>query len=109
MVYEDDDEAADFNAEMADVRARRRELVGRLHDQGLSARAIADKVGVTHPTVTADLALVRPSGDDWLRAQTQRPAAGDDIDSWIRGHHRKPDRQRYEDRLAAEYNPKETK
>ncbi|MFR9779050.1 helix-turn-helix domain-containing protein [Micromonospora sp. MS34] len=51
-------------AEIADLRTRRRALVRRLRADGLSLREIARQVGVSHPTVLADLAATEPDQED---------------------------------------------
>lgn len=46
-------------------REQRRELVGMLSDEGMSTRAIAETVGISKNTVTADLSQIgTPDGDD---------------------------------------------
>lgn len=70
---------APFN--VAAVRKRRARAAGRLRDQGLTLRQIAEALGVTHPTVLADLAsLPRFPYDD------PDEESDDDDDATIRFH-----------------------
>lgn len=46
---------ANYADQLAQVRQRRRAKAEKLRDQGLSYRQIANRLGVSHPTVLADL------------------------------------------------------
>lgn len=44
-----------YQEQLASLRAERAELAKAMRAEGLSLRAIADELGVSHPTVIADL------------------------------------------------------
>lgn len=84
----DEPQDQDFAAAVAELRERRRERALELRSEGLSARDIAAKLGVSHPTVLADLSgeQAEQTPDEWIRQLAGRADQTEpqDVDEWIR-------------------------
>ena len=73
-------EDADFAEALADLKARRDDRITELRGEGHSAREIARRLGITHPTVTR---VLTGEGADDAPATTARQTSAE-MDSWLR-------------------------